>query len=79
MNVTVHVCGAALRGVPFSEFSSVLHNLIGERYGPDSIDILPSTRTVVYFGGWTDVPETTELLEIIWSMTDPAVRDGYFG
>lgn len=79
INVTVHVSGAALRGVPFREFSSALYNLIGERYCFDSIDILTSPKTEVFFGGRTDGLDPIELLEIVRTMTDPAVRDGYFG
>jgi hypothetical protein len=57
----------------------VLHDLIGERYDPDSVDVLPSPRTALSFGGRADAPETAEPLDIVRTMTDPAVRDGYFG
>jgi hypothetical protein len=79
MRIAVEVSEAVLRGVPFPRYASVLHNVLGERYLPESIDITPSARTAVAVDGRGDSPAAAEVLAIMRTLTHPSVIDGFFG
>jgi hypothetical protein len=81
MNVVVSITDAELRGTPFSEYESVLHNLIGEGYADkvDGIEIVPAHSASVVIDGSSDSPDAREILDMAGEITHPDVKHGYFG
>jgi hypothetical protein len=79
MTVIVHVTPADLRDVPFREYAGVLGHLIGERYRPEGVTVLPGAVTqVVVVGSWGP-GVADEVLEMSRGITRPELAGGYFG
>ena len=75
----IHIAEADLRGVPFERYAAVLHNLVGERFQPDGITISLGRTTLLLIADATDDVDAGEVAELARTITDPEVRDGYFG
>lgn len=81
MRVIITVAEHDLRGVPFKLYASVLHSLIGDRFRPYAISISPGGHTLAFVEGGAADCDTAEdeIEELARTITDPGVRDGYFG
>ncbi len=83
MTVRVTVTEAELRGVPFSRYRSVLHNLIGEPQEFDEIEVEQAKSgkpTVAISGAKGDTEaKAGEILKLAKGITNPRVIDGLFG
>ena len=79
MNVVVCVCEADLRGVPFRQYESTLGELIGETYPVDEIEVRLAAATAVEVDGLAGTDDAFDIRAMAQQITDPAVRDGYFG
>lgn len=84
MNITVHVTAAELRSTPFPEYEPVLHNLIGEGHtDADDIEIVlvagSGVQAKVLIDGSADSDEARDILNMTQEITQPEVKDGYFG